>query len=35
MPAATAPLVEPIISSSSFYENHELLNNNKFQKFIM
>ena len=34
MPDATAPLVEPTISSRSFYENNELMNNNKFQKYI-
>ncbi len=34
MPNATAPLIEPIITSRSFYDDYELLNNNKFQKFI-
>ena len=35
MPNATAPMVIPIVSSCAFYANHELVNNNKFQKFIM
>jgi hypothetical protein len=34
MPTATAPLIEPTISSRSFYEDYELMNNNKFQKYI-
>lgn len=35
MPRATAPMVEPTVSSWSFYERQSELNNNKFQKFIM
>lgn len=35
IPLATAPQVEPFISSLSFYENRNLFNNNKFHKFIM
>lgn len=34
MPKATAPVIEPFISSCSFYEEQEILKNNKFQKFI-
>ena len=34
MPNATAPMIQPTISSCIFYENSSLLNNNKFQKFI-
>ena len=32
---ATAPSIIPATSSGHFYENFTLLNNNKFQKFIM
>jgi SNF2 family DNA or RNA helicase len=35
MPNATAPLIEPIVCSKSFYEDHELVNNNKFQRYIL
>jgi hypothetical protein len=35
MPNATAPLVEPTVSSRSFYEHNELITNNKFQRFVM
>ncbi len=34
IPKATAPLIEPTISSCSFYDQLHLLKNNKFQKFI-
>ena len=35
IPYATAPSIVPVTSSSTFYEEYSLLNNNKFQKFIM
>lgn len=35
IPHAVAPTIQPIVSSGSFYENAELLANNKFQKYIL
>jgi hypothetical protein len=35
MPIAIAPIIEPTIFSGTFYEQNQLLNNNKFQKFML
>ncbi len=35
MPIATAPLIEPIVSSKAFYEHNDLMTNNKFQRYIL
>ena len=35
IPYATAPSIIPVISSGTYYEQHALQSNNRYQKFIM